>query len=446
MPIPQATVARASRGAMEVVLRQLQQYLANNTWLSPTNRYATDTIDRLRSDSAAGSQLVSADLVQYIAASAPVHLLDGWAFLGRAVDASLRGDPDTARHLAYYAELRAAMALLATEGLGVFSDRHFLIDQSGQPLTNLPTWGTHSIVWELLKSWSQLPCAANLVGQIIAVGGVSLSGWIRHFGLAAGNAFQPIAAKWLPAWGLDLGQFSQDKNARNVASYRPTSLVLRTPARITDSFNAVDDIWSALEPAVGGKFNVIDSYLLRLTIEEISKSVSVNISTPNARKRYRLEVGRMIANASPSGDQARLRAFLLRRTSKKDRDILELARGTDPVWAPNHHLQVLSRAALLLRVAGGACALLLQSGGVSLSNLRFWWSEIGEARGCWDRASAPQDVTDLWADIADALSEIHSRQSGRGKRVSLLKWRSDSLSQIDVLGECERIGLWGINV
>src|ERR1039457_3679952 len=99
MPIPQATVARASRGAMEVVLRQLQQYLANNTWLSPTNRYATDTIDRLRSDSAAGSQLVSADLVQYIAASAPVHLLDGWAFLGRAVDASLRGDPDTARHL-----------------------------------------------------------------------------------------------------------------------------------------------------------------------------------------------------------------------------------------------------------------------------------------------------------------------------------------------------------
>src|ERR1022692_1923182 len=165
MPIPQATVARASRGAMEVVLRQLQQYLANNTWLSPTNRYATDTIDRLRSDSAAGSQLVSADLVQYIAASAPVHLLDGWAFLGRAVDASLRGDPDTARHLAYYAELRAAMALLASEGLGVFDKQHFVVESSMPPSMIRSSSGTHAIVWDLLKAWCVLPKAADLIGQ-----------------------------------------------------------------------------------------------------------------------------------------------------------------------------------------------------------------------------------------------------------------------------------------
>jgi hypothetical protein len=428
---------------MEAILRQLHQNFTNNTWLSPTNRYATDTIARIKAD---WGHLVSADLVQYVAASAPVHLLDGWAFLGRAVDAALRGDPDTTRHLAYYAELRAAISLLATEGIGVFNYQHFLIEQSMQPLQNLPSMGTHSIVWELLKSWSHLPRAASLVGQIVAVDGVSLSDWIRHFGLATGNALQPIAAQWLTAWGLDLGQFSRDHNARNVASYRPTSLVLRTPARIKDSFKAVDDIWSALEPTAGGKFNIIDSHLLRLTIEDISKSISVNVNAPSARKRYVLEVRRMVANAGPGGDQAGFRSFLLRRTSSKDRGILELARGTDPVWAPNHHLQVLSRAALLLRVAGGACALLLQSGGVSLSTLRFWWSEIGEARGCWDRASAPQDVTDLWADIADAMSEIHSKQSGRGKCGSLLKTRRDSLTQIAVLGECERIGLWGINV
>jgi len=445
-PITQATVAPASRRAMESTLRQLQQYFATNAWLSPTNRYATDTIAHLAADSAAGSQIVSPDLAHYIAASAPVHLVDGWAFLGRAIDASWRGDPDVARHLAYYAELRAAMALLATEGLGVFNDRHFLIEQSAQPLKITPTSPTHKMTWEMLRCWSQLPRAADLLGRVVAAGGVSLSEWIRQFAPAAGTAFQPVAAQWLTAWGLDLKQFSDDRDARNTASYRPTGLIPRAPTRIGDTFGAVRAIWRALEPAAGGKFNVIDSYLLRLGIEEIFKSINVNVNAPSARKRYTREVRQMVTNASPAGDEVRFRRFLLRHIGRKDPAIIELARGNDPVWCPNHHLQVLSRAALLLRVAGGACALLLQSGGVSLSKLRFWWSEIGEARGCWDRALAPQDVTDLWADIADALSEIHSKQSGRGKRVSPLKWRRDSLSQIAVLGECERIGLWGINV
>jgi hypothetical protein len=54
-------------------------------------------------------------------------------------------------------------------------------------------------------------------------------------------------------------------------------------------------------------------------------------------------------------------------------------------------------------------------------------------------------MTDLWADIQQALDQLKAKQSALGTRASLLKWRKESLNEIAVLGECERIGLWGIN-
>src|ERR1035441_2292373 len=133
MPNPQQSAANASRAAIENIIGQLQQNFTNHMWLRPANRYAADTIGRLKSDTGKPSALVCADLAECVAASTPVHLLDGWAFLGRAIDASFRGDPDTSRHLGYYAELRAVMALLASEGLEIFKDRHFVIDAFAQP-------------------------------------------------------------------------------------------------------------------------------------------------------------------------------------------------------------------------------------------------------------------------------------------------------------------------
>src|SRR5262249_49786567 len=145
-------------------------------------------------------------------------------FLGRAIDASLRGDRDVARHLSYYAELRAAMALLASEGLAIFDKKHFVVDATGSPSQIPNSVGTHAMVWQLLAAWCQLPKAASLVGQIIVVEGISLATWLGHFGLASNTALQPVAADWLKTWGLDLKQLGQDRAARNESSYRPTAL------------------------------------------------------------------------------------------------------------------------------------------------------------------------------------------------------------------------------
>lgn len=59
-----------------------------------------------------------------MAASVIVHCFDGWSYLGRALEAEMAGDPQTAVHLGYYAELRAAMSVLASDEIGVFRNKH----------------------------------------------------------------------------------------------------------------------------------------------------------------------------------------------------------------------------------------------------------------------------------------------------------------------------------
>ena len=69
----------------------------NGCWLEPTNRYAFDTISRIKADSA--SQCVNdAQIAEYIAASVTLHCFDGWSFLAHAVGCILEGDVGGAVH------------------------------------------------------------------------------------------------------------------------------------------------------------------------------------------------------------------------------------------------------------------------------------------------------------------------------------------------------------
>jgi hypothetical protein len=444
MPNLQPIVALASRVAMERIVGQLRQHFGNRHWLSATNRYAIDTTNRLKADTTNPQQIVGADLAEYIAASSTLHSLDGWSFLGRAVDATLRGDPDTARHLGYYAELRAAMAILATEGIGVFSDRHFVVEATSQPSKIPSNAGTHKILWELFDEWSTAPKAANLVGRIVTVSGIPLGSWVNYFGVGTGAALQPVARDWLTTWGLDVQQLSQDRDSRNESSYRPTGLRPLSTGSL-GAFTAVNDLWRALEPSATGRFEIIDSFLFRTCVETIFTSVSGR-QPQAAGKDYRRQVKNMLANANPNSDTRSLKDFLIRRQRRGDPLVLKLARGRDSVMHPNHHLQVISRAALLLRIASGACAGLLTNGGTTLANMSFWWCELGEARGYWERSSRPGDVTDLWADVQQALEQIKSKHSEVPNRATLQRRRQGVSNEIAILGECERIGLWGINV
>jgi len=111
-----------SRSNVEVTFSGLKPFIARSKWLGVTNRYSKDTIAKIKSDASAKKIREPQQLSQYISASCLLHCSDGWSYLGKAILSILRGDPHRARHLAYYAELRAAVALLATEGIGIFNN------------------------------------------------------------------------------------------------------------------------------------------------------------------------------------------------------------------------------------------------------------------------------------------------------------------------------------
>src|SRR5690349_10494850 len=131
-PHQQADVNRARRSSVEQEFNGLPLHWAGGAWLRADNRYRHNCIDRLRKDMGSSRGLRASHLREYISASTVLHCMDGWAYLGRSLASYLSGDIDVARHLAYYAELRAAMSLLGTEGIGIFHNRHICIDAANR--------------------------------------------------------------------------------------------------------------------------------------------------------------------------------------------------------------------------------------------------------------------------------------------------------------------------
>lgn len=115
LPAAQAVIQSADAAEVEKAFSNLISNLRVGRWLGAGNRYAANVINQLKTDLTSGS-VDDSDLGQYLAASVPLHCADGWAYLGRALDCHFRGDSDGARHLGYYAELRAALAFLAAQG------------------------------------------------------------------------------------------------------------------------------------------------------------------------------------------------------------------------------------------------------------------------------------------------------------------------------------------
>jgi len=97
-----------------------------DTWISDSNRYRKNFCGRVKSD-VDTSKVNPRGIAEYIATSSPSHAIDGWAFLGRAIGCTLSRDTYSAVHFAYYAELRAGMAILAACGIGIGDKNHLVL-------------------------------------------------------------------------------------------------------------------------------------------------------------------------------------------------------------------------------------------------------------------------------------------------------------------------------
>lgn len=427
----------------------MPRFWRRGRWLAGKNRYARDSVNKIKQDTAPAGHLRHSQLASYVAASSVIHCMDGWSYAARAIAAELSGDVDAARHLAYYAELRAAMSLLAVAGIGAFNDKHVAVRADGQCET-IAGSRTHQFVWDALEYWAQQHAATDLVLRVIQPGGIELSRWLNHFAPAAGASFRAIlASQWLLEWGLDLRRLALDREARNESSYRPTTITSRRRPTLNQRLNFVEHLWRAHEPFASSPFSSIDRYLLRRSFAYAFRVNDPQHRHPRqARGDFRRVLKPVLHAVTPTpGDLSsdQWERFLVFRAPYHENLVVAEAEKKDPVSSPFHHIQVIARAVVLLRVATGAARLnVKQLPPQDVGRLAFWWSPIGEDRGLWDAGAPPQQFADLWQDIDIALTELRDWRTGGGASRRTL---FDSAPRVvQYLGSCERVALWGLGI
>ena len=426
-------LANASGSAIRKAISRLSTHWRAGSWLAPRSRYLKDADKQIRADTNQGMRLKYGPLSEYIAASAVVHCFDGWSYLGRALEAEMAADPDTARHLGYYAELRAAMSLLASEGIGVFSTHHVVVANRSRCHVLSTFGGTHQFVWHALETWARSSAGASAVLESISPNQVPLSDWLAQFSI--GGKF---LGTLLHEWGLDLSRLASDRSARNVASYRPTAFTSPGPRAIGDTMSGILRFWEVCEPGPNGGFPILDRHLLR-------RSLELGWHGPQASYAQQLKLALDgIAPVSPPTDW--WYDFLSYKKLTHHHEIIVDASGTAPAGHPDHSKQVLARATLLLRVATGCLADLLRSAGSNANaDLDFWLSSRSVSRRLWPESDPRSSSIDLWTDVEDALSSVEVWLESNSNTSPLSHhalWR-DQPKEASTLATTERAFLWG---
>jgi hypothetical protein len=431
-----------SRSDVEVTFAGLKRFLSTSKWLGAGNRYSQNTIQRIWSDVNNGRIRYPKQLAQYIAASSVLHCADGWGYLGKSISCLLRGDPHRARHFAYYAELRAAMALLAGEGIGIFNNRHFVLTGPNSVSKLDTSKGTHQVVWESLNYWGMRPRSGDLFTTIIAPYGRTLNDWFAPIG--GGAVLAPQAQVWFRQWGMDLRTFADDRDARNVSSYRPDGIPNAWYLDAASTLRFASDFWSLLQPSENSRFELIDTHILRIALESTFKGLTGKDA--HSDRRAFLEWSSKIVDYQGFSVETatRWKRVLNRELLPNDPGLFSLSAQAPELLATSH-LAILSRAALLLRVAAGSTAQLIQASGSSAEAVDFWWNGLGQARGIWDGDRSGEGLTDLWADIEPLLQEIEGFQTKyRSDEQTFFRLGNELGSTLVGLASCERVAIWGM--
>ena len=426
--------------------------LPDGQWLADSNPYRNKGKRRgenkLRSDLSKRS--VGSDLSEYIGVSAPVHSMDGWSLLGRSITCLLRGDPYNAVHFAYYAELRAALAILASQGIGVFNAPHCVVDSSGscrivEALDEEEQHiGNHQWTWLAFKWWTQEPRAVDLLRKAVIPGKDPLGIWVDAM-RKAGFALREVGAEWLSMWGIDIGRCLADREARNATSYWPSSINPWDPRTIVEDYKVVSNLWSPLEPSFEARFAELDRHLLRIVLlEGYFGSTGERKTSKVGRAGLQAEVEHILSNMGMQASAGQFWRKFLSDTDVEMPEVIQMANGKSKVGKKGHVVEVMSRATMLLRLATGASANLLFEAGITREDLDFWVQGVGTVRGIWHPKDAPEELIDLWADVDSVLQQMEFHVDSDSPSTRAV-WQEESKG-LAILGECERAALWGLGL
>lgn len=440
-PSQKVMLRQASREPVLTALPRVDRFLNRGQWTGLANVWHNDgqgwTHNRTRS---------SRQLGDFLAAGSILHLGHAWSFYGRAVACILAGDAERATHFAYYAELRAAISLLATEGIGVMHDDHFAIDENNAVL-DIPKsgvrgkLGTHVFVWLALEHWAGLARSAERLGRVITPEGRPLDEWITEFGSGLGmrGAF-PVGAQWLRLWGLDIRTMAFDQRRRDQASYRVEISQPATRVGLHEAFQFLEQAWSLCEPSGRLTFVALDRHLLRRALEATHRGRTGR--DPLSDPAFQLSVESVVQRTMPHSRH--LIDFLNRKSLPDDGPVFRHSSAFAKSGIGGGPLGILARALLMLRVATGAVQTLIFDAGIDLANLTGWLSEMGLNHGLWGDAGEPVEASDSWSDIAVVLQDCTDFFATRGTTASRSEWLLSIPGATSTLSQAERVVVWSI--
>lgn len=377
-------------------------------------------------------------VIDAVAICAPHPCMDGWSFISRALAALLAGDPHASRHLAYYAQLRAGLSILANLGIGIFNGVNFSIVGAGQfrridPRTDGKTSnkgiGTHTIVWDALQQWSRNPATASIFLDLIKIQSTPLRACLEA--IWPGTSTTTSVTSLIEAWGLDLRRGADEHRFRNISSYAPQAFN-PLPNIALEQLDFIEEVWSLLEPSVGPNLDKLDRHLLRATLWQHHHAVA---GGPVAQGAIEQRFDKLPAEVAAIASKE----FLTGLSEPDEPMVVKLARAkTDPAAAK----EMISRALLLLRAATSFTYSSLADAGIKCANgeLRPWLDELASARGFWKPTAPLADPVDLWADVELGLDEL--RASKASAPACLYDWMINKSKGLPIICEVERVGVW----
>lgn len=436
-------------------IKQIQ--IPRSSLLIPNNQLAKDAIKAI--DKRNTSPLRYTDVNNYIAASSISHVLDGWGYLSNAVNAYLNGDSGVAIHLAYYAELRAVMSILASEGIGVFSNTHLSVNSSTKydvftkkrkkirdnryPIGHPQAWtkkdtnslGTHVFAWDALDKWckSTSKPAVHLL-KIFRVNGHDFSDLMAGFHPSASPLqTSGIAKHWLNQWAFDVKRYRSDRELRNFVSYRPQTIDdFSNRMNFKESIQSIYKLFQVLSPSSNNPFDYLDKLLLKALFQEFYSRPGIS-----ARGSFQELAQESFEKLGASFDATTQRILLDPTTINGSHSIFQEASQlqTSP-------LSVISRAALLLRVSTGTTSLLLEEANIQKSELNFVWDNYGFHNGFWDSENPISNFYSLWNDVEQEYTNM--QESINDINNSSYAVNSELKGSCGILSQFNRAALWGI--
>jgi hypothetical protein len=335
------------------------------------------------------------------------------------------------------------MSLLASDGIGVFKNRHFGVNASNSVVMLESKDPTHEFVWDCLKYWASRPESSALFSAMVKPYGRSLDEWLLPLGGAAVVA--PQARDWFQQWGMDLKILPEDRDARNVSSYRPDGLPDMWRVNSTDALTFASEAWMALEPSPGSSFDQIDRQILRIVLEGIFRGRTASEPMTN-RAAFEAFLNPVVdyQGYSPEARADWIR-FMNREIIPLDLTIFRYSSQSSEVRFQSE-FAIISRAMLLLRIASGSIAQLLSAAGFSAESLAFWWIPLGTDRGLWNNAPSANQLYDMWADVARSLEDVEAFQGAVAPAdQSFFRITNELAGVMTGFNGCERVAIWNMS-